>query len=119
MKVLVKLVHVELHNRHRLANHITHINVHFTQLTERGYETHQLRIISSIHPLSIKQETTLLQALALTLAKGIHQLLQLSSTLNFEKDFVVLRISHFDVQMLRLSILGPVACRVVVVRHSV
>lgn len=60
--------------------------------------THQFGIIRGIHPLPIKQEPTALQRLALALAEGIHQLLQLRCALDLEEDFVVV-VRHFDVEV--------------------
>ena len=60
--------------------------------------THIVRRIWWIHSLSVEEEATALDRLALPLAESIHELLQLSRALNLEEDFIVV-IRHFDIDV--------------------
>jgi len=51
---------------------------------------------------AVKEEANGGNLLALALAKGIHQLLQLGGPLDLEEDFVVV-VGHLDVEVLGLS----------------
>jgi len=61
-----------------------------------------MRVISRINPLPIKQESTALRRLALSLTKGIHQLLERGRAFDFEEDFVV-AVCDFDVEVFGLG----------------
>lgn len=72
--------------------------------------THSIRRIRSLHPAPIKQEPDGARRLALPLAKGIHQLLELRRALDLKEDLVVV-VRHFDVEVLCLLRLFGLAGR--------
>lgn len=79
--------------------------------------TYRVWVIRGLHALTVIQETDAGDALALAVAEGVHELLELSRALDLEEDFVVV-IGDFDVEVLSLSILGLLLGRAVV-RHVV
>lgn len=62
--------------------------------------TNCIRGVGGLHSLTLKEEANRLDALALTLTKCRHELLQFGRALDLEEDFVVV-IRDFDVQVLR------------------
>ena len=67
-------------------------------LSDPAKETHRVRRVVRLHPLAIKQKADGRGRLALPLAEGVHELLQLRRPLDFEEDFVVV-VRHFDVEV--------------------
>jgi hypothetical protein len=61
--------------------------------------THSLGCVSGLHACTLEQEAHAIQRLALTVAKGRHQLLELCRLLDLEEDFVVV-VRHLNVQVL-------------------
>ena len=66
-------------------------------------QTHRVGIVRWVHALAVKQESHTLWRLALTLAEGIHQLLESSCSLDLEEDFVV-GIGDLDVEVFGLVV---------------
>ncbi len=73
------------------------------------YKTHRIRTIARVDPRPIEQEAYRLRSLALTLAKGVHELAEGGGAFDFEEDFVVV-VGHFDVEVFGAGSLGWVAC---------
>lgn len=67
----------------------------------RREETHQLRVVGGVDALTVEEEATALRLLALSLAEGIHELLQLCRALDLEEDFIVV-IGHLDIKVFAL-----------------
>lgn len=63
--------------------------------------TYSIRAISWLNSRTIKQEADAACGLALALAEGIHQLLELGGALDLEKDLVVV-VGDFDIEVLGL-----------------
>ena len=73
--------------------------------------THRVGAILRLYSVAIEQEPHRGGRLALTFAKGVHQLLQRRGPLDLEENLVVV-VRHLDVQVLgRLGILGLVGWR--------
>ena len=79
-----------------------------------------------LHALPIKQEPDCSRRFSLSLAKGIHQLLELGGALDLEEDFVI-AIGDFDVEVFGAGLLrwrsavvrgSKGAIGAVVVRHG-
>lgn len=65
----------------------------------RGKEPYSVRRVFWADTSAVKEEANSGNLLSLTLAKRIHELLELSGALDLEKDFIVV-ISDLDVQVL-------------------
>lgn len=63
------------------------------------YITYRVGGVALLNSLALEQETHGLDVLALSFAKGSHQLLKLSGTLDLEEHFVVV-VRDLDVQVL-------------------
>lgn len=63
--------------------------------------THHLRVVRRVHASAIEEEAYAVELLSLAVAEGVHELLELSSALDFEEDLVVV-VGDLDVQVLRL-----------------
>ena len=61
--------------------------------------THGLWVIGRVDSLAVKEESHTGRGFALTLAEGIHELLELGGTLDLEVDLVVV-VGHLNVQVL-------------------
>ena len=61
--------------------------------------THSIRGIGSLDPSSVEQEPNTIGRLALTITKGVHQLLELGGPLDLEKHLVV-TVGDLDVEVL-------------------
>lgn len=77
--------------------------------------------ISSLYTTAIEEESDRVGSLALSLAEGVHQLLQGGSTFDLEEDLIVV-IGNFDVEMFGLAsafwfLGGPGATIFVGARH--
>lgn len=70
-----------------------------TQCLQWLRRTHCIRGIVWLDALSVEEESHTLNALALTVAESIHQLLELGRALDLEEHLIVV-VRHFDVQML-------------------
>lgn len=75
--------------------------------------THRFGIVRWGDALTVEEESDTLRRLALALAESIHELLELSSPLDLEEDFVVV-VCHLNVEVLALRV---VLLRRAVVRH--
>lgn len=64
-------------------------------------ETHHLRVVCGVDSGAIEEEAHAGEGLALTLAEGVHELLELGSTLDLEEHLVVV-VGDLDVQVLGL-----------------
>jgi len=60
--------------------------------------THTLWIVCRVHALPVEEEAAGLNAPALALTEGVHELLQLCGALDLEKDLVVV-VGHLDVEV--------------------
>ena len=60
--------------------------------------TYHFGIVCRVDTLTIEEESARAGSLALTLAKGVHELFEGGGALDFEKDFVVV-VRDLDVQM--------------------
>lgn len=56
---------------------------------ESRWQTNRVRAICWIDPGTVKEKSDTRQSLSLALAEGIHQLAELSGSLDLEKDFIV------------------------------
>ena len=65
--------------------------------------THGLRTVCRVDAGPVKQESYRGRRFSLAIAEGIHELFEGCSTLNFEKDLVVV-VGDFDVKVLRLRL---------------
>ena len=63
--------------------------------------THHLRVVGRVDAGAVKEEAHAGEGLALTVAEGIHELLQLGCALDLEEDLVVV-VGHLDVEVLGL-----------------
>ena len=68
----------------------------------REGHAHRVRTISRLYTTSIEEESDRGGSLALSLAEGIHQLLQSRCPLDLEEDLVVV-IGDLDIEMLALA----------------
>lgn len=62
-------------------------------------QTHRLWVVGGVDSLAIEEESDAGGGLALTLAEGVHELLQLGGALDLEVDFVVV-VRDLDVEVL-------------------
>lgn len=67
--------------------------------------THHLGIVGRVDSGAVEEEANAGEGLALTLAEGVHELLQLGGTLDLEEDLVVV-VGDLDVEV--LGLLGSV-----------
>lgn len=77
-----------------------------TARTRSGEElrlTYRLGVVRGLHTLPVEQEPYTASGLALSVAEGIHQLLQLGCPLDLEEDFVVV-VGDLDIEMLRRAV---------------
>lgn len=65
-------------------------------------DTYRLGVVGRLHTLSVEEEAHTRNVLALTVAKGVHELLQLSSSLDLEEDLIVV-VRNLNIKVLRLS----------------
>jgi hypothetical protein len=72
-------------------------------LCERRSKTYRLGTIRRLHAAAVEKEADGGRGLALALAEGVHQLLQLRSALDLEEDLVVV-VRHLDVEVLALAV---------------
>lgn len=97
----------------------------------RGNKAYRVRGIRRLHSRAVKQEPHRVEGLALALAKGRHELLELGAALDLEEDLVVV-VGDLDVEVLGvggrglaiawglvLVVLGHVCCVVLCARASV
>jgi len=63
--------------------------------------THHLGVVGGVDSGAVEEEAHAGERLSLTLAEGIHELLQLGCALDLEEDFVVV-VGDLDVQVLGL-----------------
>ena len=63
--------------------------------------THHLRVVGGVHSGAVEQEAHASEGLSLTLAEGVHELLQLGCALDLEEDLIVV-VGHLDVEVLGL-----------------
>lgn len=70
-------------------------------MMSRGESTHGIRRVGSLDSAAVEQEADGAGRLALPLAEGIHQLLELRGALDLEEDLVVV-VRHLDVEVLGL-----------------
>lgn len=68
-------------------------------MAQRIRATHSLWVVGRIDSLAIEEESHAGRGFALTFAEGIHELLELSGTLDLEVDLVVV-VGHLNVQVL-------------------
>lgn len=80
----------------------------FPLLYGRAY---RVRRVGSLDTLALEEEAHRGDSLALALAKGRHQLLQLRASLDLEEDLVVV-VRDLDVEVLRGAACGALAGRV-------
>jgi hypothetical protein len=73
--------------------------------------------IRGLDTRAVKEESDRANGLALALAKGVHELLELSAALDLEEDLVVV-VGDLDVEVLRRSLLLPGASVLVLARHD-
>ena len=83
--------------------------------------THDVRGVAGVDSGAVEEEAHAGEGLALTLAEGVHELLQLGGALDLEEDLVVV-VGHLDVQVLGLRLRCVVLISVVgwgwgLVRH--
>lgn len=64
--------------------------------------TYSVWCVFRAYASTIKQESDCGHLLALSLAKGIHQLLELGGTLDLEENFIIV-VGHLDIQVFRRS----------------
>ena len=64
--------------------------------------THHLRVVGGVHSGAVEQEAHASEGLSLTLAEGVHELLQLGGALDLEEDLVVV-VGNLDIQVLALT----------------
>lgn len=78
--------------------------------------THNLWSVGCVHALAVEQEAHTLRSLALSVAEGVHELLELCRSLDLEEHFVA-SIRHLDVQVFagRLLRIGLICRRGAVV----
>ena len=69
---------------------------------EKSVYAHRIGAISSIYTTTIEEESDRVWSLALSLAEGVHQLLQGGCALDLEEDLIIV-VGNFDVEMLSLS----------------
>ena len=67
--------------------------------------THHLGVVGRVDSGAVEEEANAGEGLALTLAEGVHELLQLGGTLDLEEDLVVV-VGDLDVEV--LGLLGSV-----------
>lgn len=60
--------------------------------------------VRRVDTLTVEEEAHAVGSLSLTLAEGVHELLELGGTLDLEEDFVVV-VRHLNVEMLGLLLL--------------
>ena len=65
--------------------------------------THHFRVVARVYSGAVEQEANAGEGLALTLAEGVHEFLQLGSALDLEEDLVVV-VSNLDVEVLGLRL---------------
>ena len=65
--------------------------------------THHLRVVGGVHSGAVEQEAHASEGLSLTLAEGVHELLQLGGALDLEEDLVVV-VGNLDVEVLGLRL---------------
>lgn len=70
-------------------------------LHNRSACTHHLRVVLRVHSVAVVEEAHGVRALAGTLAKGVHELLELGGALDLEEHLVVV-VGDLDVQVLGL-----------------
>lgn len=63
--------------------------------------THHLGVVGRVDSGAVEEEADASEGLALTLAEGVHELLQLGCALDLEEDLVVV-VGHLDVEVLGL-----------------
>ena len=63
--------------------------------------THHLGVVGRVDSGAVEKEADASEGLSLTLAKGVHELLQLGCALDLEEDLVVV-VGHLDVEVLGL-----------------
>jgi hypothetical protein len=68
-------------------------------MTRRTRATHSLWVVGRVDSLTVEEESHTGRGFALTLAEGVHELLELGGALDLEVDLVVV-VGHFDVQVL-------------------
>ena len=68
-------------------------------MARRTEATHSLWVVGGVDSLTVEEESHTGRGFALTLAEGIHELLQLGGALDLEIDFVVV-VGHLNVQVL-------------------
>jgi hypothetical protein len=96
--------HLELHKKsHKVSRHIPKYSSSptisfFFSLSIPRRSTYGIRRIRRVDTLPIKQEPHALRRLALPLAEGVHQLLQLGGALDLEEHLVA-AVCDFDVQV--------------------
>jgi len=83
----------------------------------------RFRVVAGVDSGAVEEEAHAGEGLALTLAEGVHELLQLGGALDLEEDLVVV-VGHLDVQVLGLRLRCVVLISVVgwgwgLVRHVV
>lgn len=83
----------------RLATAADLFLVHFESVSVLHIE--RLRVVGRLDTLSIEEEAHTRNVLALTVAKGVHELLQLSGSLDLEEDLIVV-VRNLDIKVLRL-----------------
>jgi hypothetical protein len=97
----IAVLHVEL-RRYMLVEKVRRRQV----MTRMTRATHSLWVVGRVDSLTVEEESHTGRGFALTLAEGVHELLELGGALDFEVDLVVV-VGHFDVQVLAaLGLLG-------------
>ncbi len=70
--------------------------------TKTKQSAYRFRAVSGLYTATIEEKPDRSGSLALSFAKGIHQLFEGRGTLDFEEDFVVV-VGNLDVEMLTLA----------------
>lgn len=86
------------HHMDKVVAHVLDEEIH--RVDEKIDWTYCIRTVSRLYSIPIKQESDGIRRFALTLAEGIHQLLQRRRPLDLEEDLIIV-IRHLDIQVFR------------------
>lgn len=117
----IAVLHLELEiltcqHVHDLPNGLRHVYAENRRVVDQG-KTNRIWCVRGLNSRSVKEKSDGTSCLALTFAKGAHQLLKFGGALNLEKDFVVV-IRHLNVEVFRVGRGLLAGCTVrILVRH--
>jgi len=92
----VAVLHVELYS---VLADILSLSYPLQHARACSRETHVVRGVAGVDSGAVEEEAHARERLALTLAEGVHELLQLGGALDLEEDLVVV-VGHLDVEVL-------------------